>query len=139
MLSTEVFCTVEVEGQHRWKDCPYDEVEYLRNYHRHVFCIAAYKKVNHDDRDVEFIMLKHRIRDYISTRYYDYTLRLLNFGDMSCEMIAKELVEQFDLSKCEVSEDNENGAIVTAVPDPISFTRKVINYFDLYSDLRKKK
>ena len=117
MLSTEVFCTVHVEGIHRWKDCPHDEVNYLRDYHRHVFCIAAYKKVSHDDRDVEFIMLQHRIRDYLASRYYDHTLRSLNFGDVSCEMIAKELIEGFDLSKCEVNEDNENGAIVTVVPD----------------------
>jgi len=32
---------------------------------------------------------------------------------MSCEMIARELIEHFNLSRCEVSEDGENGAIVT--------------------------
>ncbi len=139
MLLTEVFCTVQVEGLHRWKNCPHDEVDYLRNFHRHTFYIAAYKRVNHDDRDVEFIMLQHRIRDYLTDMYYDRVLRLHVFGDMSCEMIAKELIEEFDLSKCEVNEDNENGAIVTAVPDPVPLTRKIIDYFDLYSDLRKKK
>jgi hypothetical protein len=35
------------------------------------------------------------------------------FGAKSCEMIAIELINEFNLSRCEVNEDNENGAIVT--------------------------
>ena len=31
---------------------------------------------------------------------------------MSCEMIAKELLDEFKLVSCEVFEDNENGARV---------------------------
>ena len=48
--------------------------------------------------------------EYLRTKYYDG--ECLKFVKMSCEMIAKELLEKFDLTKCEVSEDNENGAIV---------------------------
>lgn len=105
---TEVYCTVLFEATHNWPECPFEEVSYLRDLHRHIFHIKAYKKVNHDDRDVEFIMLKHSIQLYLRTTYPGKTI-----GAKSCEMLARELIEEFGLSKCEVSEDNENGAIVT--------------------------
>ena len=124
---TEVYCTLQVEGTHSWPDCPFEEVNYLRVTHRHVFHIKAYKRVYHDDRDVEFIMLKHDISNYIINKYgnvkedrttgtHTSTYRrytLCEFGAMSCEMIAKELCDEFRLSRCEVSEDGENGAIMT--------------------------
>lgn len=111
-MKTEVFCTLQIEGTHRWPDCPFPEVAYLRDEHRHLFYIKAYKTVTHSDRDVEFIILKHRIEEYF-IKYYNNTLHLCAFGAKSCEMIAEELIAEFGLSRCEVSEDNENGAIVT--------------------------
>lgn len=118
-MKTEVYCTLQVEGTHNWPECPFDEVAYLRDPHRHIFHIKAYTVVNHDDRDVEFIMLKHEIEQYLHEKYYCGANKLAmfdslhKFGAMSCEMIARELIEKFHLSRCEVSEDNENGAIVT--------------------------
>lgn len=123
-VTEEVYCTLQVEGIHKWPECPFDEVAYLRDPHRHVFHIKAFKLVTHSDRDVEFIMLKHRIEAYLLTTYGQPIVhdtgweicdnkRVCVFGAMSCEMIAKELITQFDLTRCEVSEDNENGAIVT--------------------------
>lgn len=112
-MKTEVFCTLQVEGTHSWPGCPFDEVSYLRDPHRHVFHIKAYKTVTHSDRDTEFIILKHKIQQYFVTEYQMPHQRLCVFGAMSCEMIAEDLIEAFDLSRCEVSEDNENGAIVT--------------------------
>ena len=108
----QVYCTLQIEGTHNWPDCPYDEVAYLRDPHRHMFHIKAYKQVTHSNRDVEFIMLKHQIRDYIRRTYWMPKTMLCEFGAKSCEMIAKELIEQFDLVKCEVNEDGENGGIV---------------------------
>ena len=112
----EVFCTLQKEGTHNWPGCPYDEVSYLKVPHRHVFHIKAYKRVNHSDRDVEFIMLKHQIDDYLHDHYYKKKLKLCVFGSKSCEMIAQELIDFFELSRCEVSEDGENGAIVSVKP-----------------------
>jgi len=110
--SVTVFCTLQVEGTHFWKDCPLDEVDYLAHNHRHVFHIKAYKKVTHDDRDVEFICLKHDILHYLRTEYFNEDSYVHVFGGRSCEMIANELIDRFNLSQCEVNEDNENGAIV---------------------------
>lgn len=112
-ISTEVFCTIQIEGLHHWPGCPISEVSYLKDLHRHVFHIKAYKTVSHADRDVEFIVLKHKIQENLFERYFNTEYRMMNFGAMSCEMIAKELISKFNLSKCEVSEDGENGAIVT--------------------------
>lgn len=103
----EVYCRVQYEATHSWDSCNIEEVSYLKNEHRHVFYIVAYKKVNHANRDTEFIVLKHKIENFLRRTYPTRQL-----GSMSCEMLAEKLCERFDLSKCDVSEDNENGAVV---------------------------
>jgi len=108
----QVFCQLQVEGTHSWPDCPISEVDYLRDTHRHVFHIKAYRTVTHTDRDVEFIWLKHAIWNYFRGNYFDATKNLCVFGHMSCEMIAEKLIEHFELSACEVSEDGENGCLL---------------------------
>lgn len=115
-VKTEVFCIVQIEGLHNWPACPFEEVKYLRDLHRHVFHIKAFKVVNHDDRDVEFIMMKHEITKYFFNKYWDFHTKVHRFGAMSCEMIGRELINKFQLSRVEVSEDGENGAIVSAIP-----------------------
>jgi hypothetical protein len=109
-FSYEVFCTVQFAATHSWPGCPFEDVAFLRVPHRHVFHIKAYKQVSHTDRDVEFIKLKMDIERYLQFRY-----PMGDFGSKSCEMLAKELILKFELSKCEVSEDNENGSLVTKV------------------------
>jgi len=129
-MKTEIYCTLQVEGTHNWPDCPFEEVAYLRDPHRHMFGVKAYVEVKHDDRDVEFIRLKHRIESYLLTTYGQPILeplgweicdnkRICIFGATSCEMLAKELIKQFNLSRCEVDEDGENGAIVNAMIDTL--------------------
>lgn len=103
----EVFAHNEFEGIHAWLECPIEEVSFLRNDHRHIFHINSYKVVNHDDRQQEFIVLKHRIDEWLKRSYPDGHL-----GSTSCEMLAIRLIEAFDLSRCVVSEDGENGAEV---------------------------
>ena len=115
-IKSEVYCTLQIEGTHNWPNCPFDEVAYLRDLHRHVFHIKAHKIVNHDNRDTEFIMLKHDIQQFFCEQYGDKTCYegslFVNFGAMSCEMIARKLIEEFNLCQCEVNEDGENGAIL---------------------------
>lgn len=117
MIKSEVYCAVDIEGIHNWENCPHKEVAYLKDPHRHLFKIKCYIDVEHNDRDVEFIIMKHQISDYFKKNYWDEFRKIHIFGSMSCEMIAAELIEEFDLSKCEVSEDGENGAILTVVDD----------------------
>jgi hypothetical protein len=106
--NSEVFITTQFEAIHNWPNCPFEEVSYLRDPHRHIFHIKACKQVTHDDRDIEFIMLKHAIDDYLKETY-----PIKQFGAKSCEMLARELIDKFELCRCEVSEDGENGAILS--------------------------
>ena len=111
-LTTNVIAKLEIEGLHNWPDAQgvFPEVGFLSNMHRHKWFITAKKRVNHDDRDVEFIMFKRDISEYLENKYYDSITRCLLFGSRSCEMIARELMDEFNLKYCSVFEDGENGA-----------------------------
>ena len=106
-MTIKIFVTTRFEGFHRWPSAP-DEVAFLRERHRHIFHVRAERVVSHDDRDVEFILFKREIECGIREANTDETL------DWSCERWASYLLERFELSKCEVSEDGENGAVVEA-------------------------
>lgn len=109
---TEIFCSLKVEGLHCWSTCNIQEVIYLRDLHRHIFGFKCYLTVNHDNRDVEFIELKHKISKYLTERYFDEKYQCLNFGGKSCEMLGAELGSFFNLNRIEVNEDEECGSIV---------------------------
>jgi hypothetical protein len=110
-----IITKTQVEGIHRWRKCPIEEVSYLRNYHRHIFHIEAKAYVDHGDRDIEFIKLSHDIKTYLTEKYYSEIYKCLFFDDCSCEMIADEIIKRFDLYECQVSEDFEGGAIVRSI------------------------
>ena len=113
-MKTNVIVKLELDGMHNWPDARkvFPEVGFLSDVHRHVFHITAKKYVMHNDRDVEFIMFKRDVQDYLRNKYYREDYRSHFFGAMSCEMIAKELLEYFDCEYVSVFEDNENGAEV---------------------------
>lgn len=94
-------------GIHHWPECPYNDVYYLKNPHRHLFYITVKWKVNHEDRDKEFIMMKESVNTFIKNNWEGKFL-----GQMSCEMLGKKLLELFDADFVSVFEDNENGAEV---------------------------
>lgn len=103
-----VFITTSFEALHRWPAAP-NAVKFLRNPHRHIFHVKAWMRVNHDDRDVEFILLKREVDAFIEKElqaHYDST--------RSCEQWGKVLIEQFDFIQVEISEDGENGALIIA-------------------------
>ncbi len=110
-MSTNIIINTQVEGIHSWPECNIEEVSFLKYPHRHIFYITAKKEVTHLDRDIEIIQLKRAINEYLLKRY-DFTgdFNVLNFKNDSCEMIAKDLMEEFNLNYCSVLEDNENGA-----------------------------
>ncbi len=111
-MKTNVIVKLQVDGTHNWPYAAniFPEVAFLSDIHRHVFHITLKKAVNHDDRDVEFIMFKRDVLDYLRDKYYDFNSRTHTFGAMSCEMIARELLTHFDCRYVSVFEDNENGA-----------------------------
>ena len=115
-MKTSVIVRLAVDGMHNFPKAAelFPEVAFLADRHRHMFHIEAKKEVFHDDRDVEFIMFKRDITDFLKQMYYSPETRTHEFGPMSCEMIAKEILKQFDCKSVSVWEDLENGAIVEA-------------------------
>ena len=101
-----VFARTSFEGFHCWPDAP-DEVSFLRARHRHIFHVEVKVQVIHGDRDVEFILLKREVDLFI-----EKTLKG-NTANWSCERWALEILEEFGAEEVTVSEDGENGAIVT--------------------------
>lgn len=120
MFEQRVYINLKLEALHAFfgaEDAKFKEVEYLKYPHRHIFGFKVELKVTHDDRDVEFIMFKHMIEEYLTTKYYSEEIRMLDFTGRSCEMLAKELIEfclEQGLQPVEVTvdEDGENGAHV---------------------------
>lgn len=115
-MNTSIVVRTQYEGIHRYKDAP-EQVKFLRDYHRHIFYVEAKIQVFHDDRDLEFIMVKQAINAYFDIFLNKFDV--YEMGDQSCEMIAKNLIKYLktnygDERKITVSvfEDNENGAVV---------------------------
>ena len=111
-MTRKIIVKLNVEGLHNWKDCDLPDVMYLKNQHRHIFYIECAKVVCGDDREIEIITFKHQIKSYLEKKYGNAD-RVLDFEGKSCEMIAAELLDAFELHRCTVLEDGENGAEVS--------------------------
>lgn len=125
MVST-VFCKTSFEGIHFYKGAP-DEVAYLKHAHRHTFGVQVELQVYDDDREIEFIMLKHSVNRWLNQRCVDGVWPM---GGMSCEMVAKDLADAIahdfgiDFTKARrfsvtIDEDGENGASIGGVVTPV--------------------
>lgn len=116
-LQTFIGIRFEVEGFHNYPDASKNHgelVKFLEQSHRHIFKFNCKKRVNHDNRDEEFILLRRKVKQYINRKFpvFESNCECYDFGSMSCEMIAKNILKQFDFDSVEVSEDGENYAIV---------------------------
>ena len=118
-MQTSVFCKTKFEGIHCYPEAP-DEVAYLRQPHRHMFGIKVHMDVFNDDREVEFIMLKHKVDTWVHKHLN--ALGIWEMKTLSCEQVASQLVTYLKTEYCNeeqermiivsVDEDEENGAIV---------------------------
>lgn len=102
----------QFEGFHSYPDAP-DKVAFLRNNHRHIFKVKATIEVSHNDRDLEFFLVK----DVLVNQICAYIGLRSNLG--SCESIAEGILEGLENAygklrgiAVEVSEDGENSATV---------------------------
>jgi hypothetical protein len=118
-VQTKIFVTFQQEGMHCWPTAP-DEYGYLRAVHRHEFHVRVECLVDHNDRDIEMIDFKHlAIMKFMEANLEHHVeFGMPFFGSKSCEMMAFNLGMSL-LARCsnivsvEVSEDGENGAIVS--------------------------
>ncbi|MCK9430149.1 MAG: hypothetical protein M0R17_09115 [Candidatus Omnitrophica bacterium] len=114
-MNTYIKSKLIIEGLHNWpvasSHCG-EKMKFLESLHRHLFNVTVTKTVQHNDRDIEFINFGRIVKEYITNKYFNNTLECVLFESMSCEQIATELVNEFDLYSCEVSEDDENSSLV---------------------------
>jgi hypothetical protein len=82
VFKTNVIAKLELEGLHNWPAAQgvFPEVGFLSSMHRHKWYITAKKRVHHDDRDVEFIMFKRDILEYLGNEYYNADSRTHEFA-----------------------------------------------------------
>lgn len=113
-MKTYIEINLQIEGMHKFPRAKeiFPEVGFLSDRHRHIFHFKLKKEVFHDNRDVEFILFKREVEQYIRSEYFSTASQVCEFGHRSCEMLARELLERFVCEQVSVFEDGENGAIV---------------------------
>lgn len=85
------------------------DVSFLGHPHRHVFHFNVKIEVQHNDRDIEFILFKRELESLYGTG-------ILQLDYKSCEMLAEDLISYISSKYpnreiiVNVSEDDENGA-----------------------------
>ena len=89
-------------------------IKFLENEHRHMFKVEAKISVKHDDRELEFFLVKWEIENFIKAG---------NQNHKSCEMIAKDILRHLATKygwsrsyEVVVSEDGESDGIVQHIP-----------------------
>lgn len=107
-MKSTVIIQFEIEGFHRYLNAP-DEVNFLSYNHRHTFVIKAGYLVSDLNREKEIFIE----RDFIKTYLIETFGSPCEFDEMSCEMIATEILEYGSddgMIWCEVWEENTGGA-----------------------------
>ncbi len=101
---TSIVVRTSFVALHAWPDCPFEEVAFLRYPHRHVFFVEL-KMGTTTDRQIEFIMMKNQLTQFLLEHYEQKDL-----GCKSCEVMAEEIASFLGADFVSVFEDNENGA-----------------------------
>lgn len=106
----------EFVGYHKWANAS-DAVAFLRNDHRHMFHIEIEFPVNHNDRDLEFYLMREQIKSAIGSIYKDHEIFIKGKTVESCEQIGEDLANMLNEAGREwivirVSEDGDNGAVI---------------------------
>lgn len=96
------------EALHRWPDADkLPDVSFLKHPHRHIFHIRVRVQVQDSNREIEIILFKRKIEDWLYATYQH------DFETRSCEQIAEEILTEFAADEVQVMEDGENGAVLT--------------------------
>ena len=108
-MKNSILVKTNFEGLHQYVGAP-NEVAFLRDLHRHTFCVEAEIEVFDDDRELEFIMVKRALNKFLYTKPFDSTA--------SCEQMATQIIKFLEgkygnRHMCvTVLEDGENGGRV---------------------------
>jgi hypothetical protein len=131
----QIWVTFSREGIHKYPAAATDpklatgdqyDVSFLGYPHRQIFHFRISIDVFHNDRDIEFIQFKRWLE-----QLYSSNKAVLQLDYKSCEMIADDLYVQI-ASKfpnrnvtISVSEDNENGCVITYATHQPSLSIKI--------------
>lgn len=107
--TTSIVVKTQFEGKHQYVDAP-PAVEYLKNIHRHLFYVEVEMEVSHDDRELEFILVKNTINKYIESHPFSIIASCEQMADLICRHLIEVYGER--AMKCCVYEDGENGGCV---------------------------
>ena len=115
-MVNSIYTKFSIEGFHQWKDVPkHSSEDYLQHRHRHMFYFKCSVEALDDDREIEFIALRRKIKGFIINNFGIPA----EFKGMSCEMIGKLVIDYLQSLygdkrryNVDVSEDNESGAVV---------------------------
>jgi 6-pyruvoyl-tetrahydropterin synthase len=106
-----VVTTFEFEAIHHWPGA----LDYLAHPHRHLFKVTVKLEVKHDDREIEFIRLKHQLQEF--ARPWSDT-NIDRPAAASCERFAYWIIDflvvKYGADRAvivEVMEDGENGGL----------------------------
>lgn len=109
-MKTTVEIQFEIEGFHNYPNAP-TQVEFLSYNHRHTFIVKCGYSVTDLNREKEIFICRDLVKEYLNEAYGIPC----KFNSMSCEMIAKEILE-FSIDDgmvwCSVWEENTGGAKV---------------------------
>jgi hypothetical protein len=107
-----IWITLQFEGIHKYpaalENPALKDVDFLGYPHRHQFHVKAELEVFHDDRDLEFILVKRDLQKSILSG-------ILQLDHKSCEMISDDIANYLKAKYpkrwicIDVSEDGENG------------------------------
>jgi hypothetical protein len=109
-MKNTVIIQFEIEGFHNYPNAP-QAVTFLSFNHRHTFKIKAGYSVNDLNREREIFICRDEIKDYLIESFGSPC----QFENMSCEMIANEILEfgaEDGMVWCEVWEEETGGARV---------------------------
>tara|TARA_R110000824_G_scaffold249220_2_gene438150 strand:- start:4632 stop:5024 length:393 start_codon:yes stop_codon:yes gene_type:complete len=116
-MSTEVCATVKIVGFHCWSGAP-EDVDHLTVRHRHLFTVRVWCWVGHPDREVEFHQLQRRVHWSLVSMYGSEQNQFeIELDGRGCEHVANDLIvhpplNDLPISRVEVWEDDENGAVI---------------------------
>jgi len=107
-MKNTVIIQFNIDGFHNYPNAP-KKVEFLSLNHRHTFKIKAGFNVKDLNREIEIFIARDELISYLNESFGSPC----QFGSMSCEMIANEILEfskDDNMIWCEVWEENTGGA-----------------------------
>lgn len=108
--TTTIIIKTQFEGVHQYIDAP-DAVAMLRSIHRHLFYVKVELAVCSDDRELEFLLVKRTLNEFLSSKPFTIAASCEQMADAICKFLTTKYGNRN--IKCCVYEDNENGGCVS--------------------------